>query len=215
MSYSVIDIDTAWKTLLETLTLSDAEPIHIFVEKPATIVAREKKYPAITVSKISIIPDSNKRTGNDGDLVEDAYDTGTSPATATTTRAPSPYRIIYAIDTWTTGAKKAARHDAELMEGIFTLIDSNGVLVVVGDGGVEYPLDVFQTFSTVVPSAETSERVIHRSWTFEVRAQFTARGSVEGKRAETVQLTIEKAETVVDGKLDRNDTVVDITLELP
>jgi len=214
MSYTIKEIDQGWRDFLSTLTLSDGAALHILIEKPGPYIAREKLYPAISVNKSTIFPDPERREGEDGDLVIDIYDESVVPALSRTIRKRSPYRIQYLVDVWTAGPF-AAKHDAELMLGLFLLMDTNGYLPIVDSLGEAQLLELFQTASMVGGAEEGPEVLYHRSWTYEVHASFVTVGETLGVRAETIHLTVEKAETITNDALDQNDTVIDITLELP
>jgi hypothetical protein len=183
--------------------------VEFFQEEPDVEEQLTRQFPSLSISLRSIEIDDPRRQGEqEGERYRIAEDTVPVVHTSTMAPVPTPYRLIYFLETW---SLSRAVVDRALQQLVLERLGDRGVLTLDASGlaGEDEDVHAFLTSFDNTDEDVGDQRIYHKVYTYEVLVELGATDVLTVKQAMELRLTFKKGSPSTLPVVDQPDLVTD------
>lgn len=169
-------------------------PVEFFQEQPSVEEAVNRTYPALSITLRDVVPDGPRREGEqEGDRYQIGEDTGVSPPTSDMLPIPTPYRLVYFLETW---GRARAVIDRALQQLVLERLGDRGVLTLTksGPGDEDEDVHAFQVGFDNADQDVGDMRIYHKVYTYEVLVELGPTDVLTVKQVEELRFTMKQGQ---------------------
>lgn len=188
-------------------------PVSFFQEPPDVEEALTREFPSLSISLRNIEIDAPRRQGEqEEERFKVAEDTMASPPTSDMLVVPTPYRLVYFLETW---ALRRAVVDRALQQLVLERLGDKGVLTLDSSSpeGEDEDVHAFKSGFDNADQDVGDIRIYHKVHTYEVLVELGPTDVLTVKQATELRLTFKQGKSSPGTPVeDQSDLVTDLEL---
>jgi hypothetical protein len=188
-------------------------PVEFFQEQPDVEEALTRKFPSISIALRSIERDEDRRQGEqEGERYKVGENTSGPVYTSSMVPVPTPYRLIYFLETWVLAR---AVVDRAVQQLVLERLGDKGVLTLDSSApdGADEDVHAFMTGFDNNDEDVQDQRIYHKTYTYEVLVELGPNDVLTVQQAMELRLSFKKGKNdPATPVADQPDLVLDTTL---